>query len=458
MDTKRGYDKLIKLSEHINVLNTSSTKASVPRNKNILHKETIHMPTPAIIKMRMDQHKGVPCVPIVKVGDEVKVGQVIANSELLVSAPIHASVSGTVVKIEELVKDNSEAITEVTIKSDGKQVLDEGLKPPLIKTVPDFIRVVRDSGLVGLGGGAFPTHAKLAVEGKIDMLLINSAECEPYITSDARGILENPYDLLRGIHAVSQCLGVNEVVIGVGDEFAHVIGFLSNVLKKAGAAFSYVSLKVLPSTYPQGAERVLVRSCTNRTVPVGKLPSDVGIVVLNVSTIIFLGQYMRTGVPLILRRVTVDGSAIRQPGNVWVPIGTMIKDIIAVCGGYQEEVYLLLQGGPMMGTAQESDEASITKRTNAVLAFGKSEMKEHMEISCIRCARCIEACPMNLMPVWLDQNIRLKDVEALKALKLNACIGCGLCSFGCPSNRRLVQNFRVVKKILYNSAEGGGAK
>ena len=449
----------MKLSEKFKMLSMKRAKPVVPHHKNTLHQETIQMPVPEHIKMRMDQHIGAPCVPIVKEGDDVKVGQVIAQSEAFVSAPIHASVSGTVEKIETFTLDDGKTVKEITIKSDGHQTLDTSLKPPLVENEADFVQAVRDSGLVGLGGAAFPTHVKLNVpqemKSQIDTLIINGAECEPYITSDAREILESPYDLLAGIQAVSQHLNVKKVMIGIEDKNQQVIQFLSDILSKEKEKYPYVSIKILPSTYPQGAEKILIQSCTGRVVPVGKLPLDVGIIVLNVSTTASLARYLKTGVPLTSRRVTVDGSALSNPGNVWVPIGTMMQDIMAFCGGYKEEVHLLLQGGPMMGVAQETDKAPITKRTNAVLVFGKSEMKEHEEIACIRCARCADACPVDLMPMLLDQNVRLKNVDELKKLDLNACIGCGLCSFVCPSNRTLVQNFHIGREMLHQLAEGG---
>lgn len=449
----------MKLSEKINMLSMKSTKANVPHHKNTLHKETVHMPAPDYVKMRMDQHIGTPCVPVVKEGDSVKVGQVIAQSEALVAAPIHASVSGTIEKIEELVLDNGQTVKGITIKSDGNQMLDEALKPPLIENEVDFIRAVRESGIVGLGGASFPTHVKLNasqdMKSNIDTLIINGAECEPYITSDAREILENPYDLLEGIQAVSQHLNVKEIMIGIEDNNQQVIQFLSDILSKDRETYPHVSIKTLPSIYPQGAEKILIKSCTDRVVPAGKLPLDVGIIVLNVSTTASLARYLKTGMPLTSRRVTVDGSAVSNPGNVWVPIGTMVKDIIAFCGGYKEEVHMLLQGGPMMGAAQETDELPIIKPTNAVLAFGKSDMKEHEEIACIRCARCIDVCPVNIMPVSIDQNVRLKNLDELQTLDLDVCINCGLCSFVCPSNRTLVQNIRVGKGMLRKLAEGG---
>lgn len=450
-----------KLSEHFKRLNTKPAKVAVPHAKHTLNQVTIQMHVPDQVKIRLSQHIGAPCKPVVSLGDLVKVGQIIATSEAVVFAPIHASVSGEVVNIADTVDANGLKTCEITLKSDGKQLLHEGITPPNISSKEDFIEAVRASGLVGLGGAGFPTHVKLnvspEVREKIDMLLINAAECEPYITSDVREILENPYDILDGIQAVSKHLEIKQVMIAIEDTNQQAIQLLSDILSNKRETYPHVSVKILPSTYPQGAEKVLVQSCTNRVIPLGKLPADVGVVVMNVSSIGFLGRYLKTGIPLTSRRVTVDGDAIKKPGNVWAPIGTMTKDLIAFCGGYQKEAHLLIHGGPMMGLAQTNDETPIKKTTNAVLAFGELEMREHKEIACIRCARCIDVCPVNLMPVTIDQNVRLKKIDALQTLSLNACLDCGLCSFACPSNRMLVQNIRVGKGMLHHLTKGDQA-
>jgi len=452
---------VLKLSEKANLLSLKSTRVSVPHHKNTIHQKTVRMPIPQHVKISMDQHRGIPCNPVVKVGDYVKVGQLIAKSAIAISAPIHASVSGEVISIEEFVQDDGQTIKELVIRSDKVQTLYEELKPPSIKSKMDFFQAVKNSGLVGLGGAAYPTHVKLnsksAEKVELDVLLINGAECEPYITSDSRELLESPYDLLAGIQVISHFLNIKKVIVGIEDQNKGIIKALSNFLSKKRGTFPNVSIKALPYAYPQGAEKILIKTCTGRVLPPGKLPIDVGVIVLNVSTTAFLARYFKTGIPLTSRRVTVDGSAVSNPRNVWVPIGTMIKDIIAFCGGYKEEPHLLLQGGIMMGTAQANDDQPITKRTNAVLAFGQSELREHQEIACIRCARCVDICPTELMPGYIDQNVRFNNLDQLKTLGLDICLGCGLCSFICPSNRTLVQSNSVGKKMLH-LAQGGQSK
>ncbi len=423
------------------------TKIKVPHHKNTLNSETVPMPVPNKVRIAMQQHIGAPCIPIVKEGDDVKVGQVIADSEAFVSAPIHSSVSG---KIEKVLP------SEIIIAADGKQMMDPSIAPPVIENDQDFVQAIKKSGLVGLGGAGFPTYIKLNFseqdKGKIDTLLINAAECEPYITSDAREILESSYDVLDGIAAFSKHLKVKQAIIGIEDKNPTVIAQLEDILKKENERFKNISIKILPSQYPQGAEKILIESCTNRILPLGKLPSDIGIVVANVTTVATFARYLQTGIPLVARRVTVDGSAVSQPQNVLVPIGTSVKDIIEFCGGYKEEPVKILQGGPMMGTTIPTDEVTTAKRTNAILAFGKKEARQHEESDCIRCARCVDVCPMNLMPVSIDQSVRWNEMENLKTLDLAACIECGLCSFACPSNRHLVQHIRSGKAMLRDLA------
>lgn len=446
------------ISEKYNPFSLKSSQATVSQHKNTIYKKTVHMPTPDYVKIGMNQHQGVPCNPVVKVGDYVKRGQLVAESAIMISAPIHASVSGVVENIGNLVQDDGQIVKELIIRSDKAQVVCETIKPPSLKSRVEFFQAVKDSGLVGLGGAGFPTHVKLNARSPekvtLDTLLINGAECEPYLTSDSREMLESPHDLLIGIHVIRHFLNVKEVIIGIEDHNSEVIKSLTNILLNKRETYPNISIKELPSTYPQGAERILIKTCTGRNLPPGKLPLDVGVIVLNASTTASLARYFKTGMPLTSRRVTVDGTAVSNPGNVWAPIGTMIKDIIAFCGGYKEEAHLLLQGGVMTGTVQANDSQPITKRTNAVLAFGKSKLRDHPETACIRCGRCIDTCPIDLTPGFIDQNVRLNNVDQLKILDLDFCLGCGLCSFICPSNRSLVQNIYTGKKMLLGGRSG----
>lgn len=424
------------------------SKVQVPHWKNTASKPTETMPIGTEVHLMLSQHIGAPCQPIVEVGQHVHVGQVVAESSAFVSAPIHASVSGTVESIDG----------KIVIKADGKQTLDPSIAAPTINSGEDFINAVKKSGLVGLGGAGFPTFIKFNVKDKsqIDTLIINAAECEPFITSDAREIIENTHDVLEGVRNLANHLEVSKSIIGIEDHNKEAISALESAIAK-GDQYKNISIKILPPKYPQGAEKVLIESCTGRILPLGKLPSDVGVVVSNVSSIGFLGRFLTTGMPLVSRRVTLDGGSVQNPKNIIAPIGTLVKDLVAFADGYKMPAAKILSGGPMMGMPLASDEFPITKRSNAVTVMSHKEAMEHEELECIRCARCIDVCPMSLLPTTIDQNVRNNNVEALKSLDLAACIDCGLCSFACPSKRTLVQNIRVGKNMLREAAEGGKA-
>jgi len=431
--------------------------APVPHRKNTKDMETVEMPVPASVTILMSQHIGAPCTPTVKVGQQVYVGTVIGDSDKFVSAPIHSSVSGKVKKIDTVLTSNGANTQCVIIETDGEQTPDPDIVPPVVENDADLVKAIRASGLVGLGGAGFPAHVKLNpapdVKANIDTLVINGAECEPYITADVREIIENSWDILSGIYTVAELLQVKQAIIGIEDNKPEAIKIMQDIAAKDDAHGDIVKVKILPSRYPQGAEKVLIEQCTGRQVPPGKLPSDVGVVVMNVASIAFLARYLKTGMPLTHKRITVDGSAVAEPKNIRVCIGTPIKDVIAFCGGYKEEPGKLLYGGPMMGTPIVSDELPILKNTNAILAFNRQDAQSMEETDCIRCGRCVNACPMNLMPTMLEQYTEIKNVEGLKRLNVMACMECGCCSFVCPANRRLVQSIRVGKGILRNSGK-----
>lgn len=266
-----------------------------------------------------------------------------------------------------------------------------------------------------------------------------------------REILENSWDILSGVYAVSELLEVKQTYIGIEDNKPEAIKIMADIAAKDDEKGDVVKVKVLPSNYPQGAEKVLIEQCTGRQVPPEKLPSDVGVVVMNVASIAFLARYLKTGMPLISKRLTVDGSAIANPKNVRVLIGTSIKDVIEFCGGYKEAPGKILYGGPMMGTAAMSDESPVLKQNNAILAFNKEEAQLYEPTDCIRCGRCVNACPMNLLPTMLEQYTRLNNEEGLEKLNVMTCMECGCCSYVCPANRKLVQAMRIGKDIVRNN-------
>lgn len=433
--------------------------AAVPHHKNTWELPTATMPPPERVILPMQQHLGAPCVPTVKKGDTVFVGTVVGDSDAYVSAPVHASVSGTVEELTTVMLTGGQMTQAVVIRSDGKMEKDPAIYPPAaITTKEELAAAARSAGLVGLGGAGFPAHVKLNVpEGKqIDTLIVNVAECEPYVTSDHRETLENGKNVLEGIYKVKEILEVQRVLIAVEDNKPDVIQRLSEIANDPQRdPLDQVRVLPLKSRYPQGAEKVLVQACTGRKVPEGKLPADVGCLVMNIGSISFLASYMRTGMPLTLKRVTLDGSAIAHPQNVIVPVGTPIKDVVAFCGGYKAEPKKLIMGGPMMGVAITSDELPILKQNNAILAFDEREAALRQPTACIRCGRCVAACPMQLMPTKLEQAAERKDVEALQSLHVMTCMECGCCSFSCPAGRRLVQAIRLGKSYV---RKAGGKK
>ena len=422
----------------------------VAHHKNTAELEVVRIPTPSKVVIPMQQHIGAPCEPVVKVGDEVAVGQLIGDSDKFVSAPIHASVSGTVTAIGDIKMPNGSVSKAVTIESDGEMRLWDGIKPPKVETREDLIKAVRDSGLVGLGGAGFPTHVKLNFppDKNIDTLVVNAAECEPYITVDYRECMENSWDILSGVYALKELLGFKHVIIAAEDNKPEAFKVLGKIADHDADIDDSVKLMVLESKYPQGAEKMMVQSATGRRVPPGKLPADVGCVVMNVASVAFISRYLKTGKPLVSRSLTVDGSAIAEPKNVRVPVGTDIGEIIDFCGGFKGEPSKILTGGPMMGLAIVGTDLPVLKQNNAILAFTADDAVLKPETDCIRCGRCVAACPMSLMPTNIVKAAKIKDVDALKRAGVTVCMECGSCAFACPAGKPLVQHMRLAKAIL----------
>ena len=429
----------------------SLSGVKVPHCKNTAASETVKMPVPDKVVIPMKQHMGRECTPTVKLTDLVKVGQVIGDTDAFIGAPIHSSVSGKVTKIDDIIGSDGPPIKAVVITPDKLQEVDESVKAPEVTDLASFAAAIRRSGLVGLGGAGFPTHVKLMPKNldEVTTLLVNGAECEPYITADNRTMLEETDDIVEGIKLVKQYMELSEVIIGVEDNKPEAIA----KLQAAVAGLDGVSVKSLKAQYPQGGEKVLIYECTGKIVPEGKLPSDVGCVVLNVSTIAFIARYMHTGMPLVTKRVTVDGDAIAEPKNVEVPIGATFGDIIDFCGGFKTEPKKIIMGGPMMGFAVPTLDYPVLKNNNAILAFSaeKTAEAEAPETPCIRCARCVNACPLGLMPAAIEKAFNAGDVDALKALKVNLCMECGCCAYVCPAKRNLVSVNRLAKKMIERS-------
>lgn len=421
----------------------------VDHRKNTAEMEAVRMPYPEKVILPMSQHIGAPCTPTVAVGDKVEIGQVIGDSDKFVSAPIHASVSGTVKAIGDIKLPNGNMSSAITIESDGENRLWSGIEPPKIDTKEDFIKAVRASGLVGLGGAGFPSFIKLSFkpEQQIDTLVVNAAECEPYITVDYRECIDNSWDIVSSIDVLKEFFGFKRVVIAVEDNKPEVFSVLHDVAKAHGAGKG-VELMTLKSRYPQGAEKMMVQSATGRRVPPGKLPADVGCVVMNVGSVAFLSRYMKTGKPLVSRSMTVDGSAIAEPKNVRVAVGTNIGDIIDFCGGFKEDPCKIILGGPMMGTSIVSTSFPTCKQNNAILAFAADDTVLKPERDCIRCGRCAQVCPMSLMPTIITNYAKAGNAEALKKAGIMVCMECGSCAYACPAGKPLVQHMRLAKQIV----------
>lgn len=421
-----------------------------PHRKHTAESETVVMPPPAQVILAMSQHLGAPCVPQVRVGDVVEVGQVIGDSEQAVSAPVHASVSGTVTALTTLQLPGGRDTQAVVIESDGEQRIHESVRPPVVDSREDFLRAVRDSGLVGLGGAGFPTHIKLNPRNldQVDTLIINAAECEPYITADYRECIENSWDIVSGVQTVMEFLETKRVIIAIERNKPAAIAELSRIAASVTKPNREVLVKALPARYPQGAEKVLIKACIGRVVPAGKLPADVGCVVMNVTSVAVLSRYLKTGMPLIDKRVTVDGAAIAHPQNVRVPLGTPIRDVLQFCGGTTGEVRKLLMGGPMMGLALMDDSLPVLKQNNAILALSPEEAPVIEPSACIRCGRCVAACPMRLEPPAIAAAYQNGDVTAMDKLDVLTCIECGCCSYSCPAHRYIVQVMRMAKSTV----------
>lgn len=418
----------------------------VKHHKNTANMNAVVMPTPKEVTLPMNMHIGAVATPIVKVGDYVYVGQKIAEATGYISSPVHAPVSGKVKKIEDMLSSNGKNVPTIIIESDGNMNICETVKPIELTDTDSFVEAIKESGIVGLGGAGFPTYVKLAVKdlSKIEEIVINCAECEPYITTDTRTIIDNLELIEEGVKLLKKYLKAKKIIFGIEDNKPSAISLLKQIATRDRSVYVHV----LKSEYPQGAEKVLIYNTTHKVVPEGKLPLDVGVVIMNVTTLAAVARYIKTGMPLINKTITVDGSCVMNPQNVIVPIGTSLKDVFSFCGGFKKTPYKVLYGGPMMGISVPSLNVPVKKNTNAILAFDKKEATLPEETACIRCGRCINNCPLHLNPVGFAKARELNDMEDLAKLKVNLCMECGVCSYVCPAKRPLAQNNRLAKGQL----------
>lgn len=414
--------------------------------KNTAEEKTVSMPVPSTVTIPMSMHIGAPCEPLVKMGDLVKVGQKIGESNAPFSAPIHASVSGKVKQVTEFRNALGMVSKAVVIESDGEQAISEEVKVPVVNSREEFIAAVKESGVVGLGGAGFPTHIKLNPKNldQIDTLVINAAECEPYITSDYRECMESPEDIIEGINVVKKWLNIKNAYIGIESNKPASIKLLGELSEKHEG----IDVVELKAQYPQGAEKVIIYSITGRIVNDGQLPADAGVIVLNVTTVSFIAKYLKTGMPLVSKRLTVDGTGANKGMNVIVPLGTPIKDVFEFCGGLKADCKKILMGGPMMGIAVPDLEQPIVKNNNAIIALNEKDATPAEETDCIRCGKCVYACPLNLMPAALEKAYDARNAESLVAHDVNLCMNCGCCSYVCPAKRNLAQKNQLAKMFV----------
>ncbi len=404
---------------------------------------------PQRVRIPLSMHIGAPCEPVVKVRDQVKVGQLIADSKAFVSSPIHASISGTVKSVQMADEVSSGTKTTIIeIQSDGKMEPYEGLEVPEIHSKEDFLAAVRASGLVGLGGAGFPTAVKYTVkDGEIDTLIANGAECEPYITVDDYVMRYRQEEILDGMVTVLHWLNIPKGIIAIENNKLEAAQIILEKINAHPEKYAKIQVMVMDSIYPRGMEKLVIYNALGREVPAGKLPKDVGCIVSNTTTLLELGKYLNTGMPLVDKLITVDGTAIANSQNISVPIGTVISDLLDYVG-LNQEPDLIMMGGPMMGVALADKGFSVLKQNNAILAMLEGEFDLSEESSCIRCSKCLDACPMCLQPTTLVKAIKKGDFAKAQQYDLMTCMECGSCAYVCPAKIPLVQYLRYGKSRL----------
>lgn len=441
---------------------------SVPKQKHTLYRfhGGLHLPEnksqslklplaqvalPKQLIIPLQQHIGESAEPLVKVGDHVRKGDMLAKPQGYVSAPVHASSSGTVVAIEARPIPHPSGLSAdcVVIETDGKETWGNQLEP-----IPDYAQAdpslvrerIRNAGIVGMGGAAFPASVKLTPgkDNPIHTLIINGAECEPYITCDDLLMQTQAEKILQGVDIIRRLVGAERCLFGIEDNKPRAIEQIQQAVTAGG--FDWISVIAIPTLYPSGGEKQLIKVLTNKEVPSGSIPAKIGLLCHNVTTAYAIAEAVIDGKPLISRYVTVTGNGVAQPRNLEVPIGTPVSTLIDQAGGYTDQVTKLIVGGPMMGFTLASDQVPVTKATNCLLAADSSEAPDPgIALPCIRCGRCADACPANLLPQQMYWYARAKDLEKVQEYNLFDCIECGCCSHVCPSHIPLVQYFRFAK-------------
>lgn len=409
---------------------------------------------PKKLYLPITQHIGAPNEPIVKKGDFVKRGQKIAESNAFVSAVLHSPVSGFVEDISTVMHPTGVMVPAIILQNNEEDMIDETIAPKgdlEALTPAEIVDIIKEAGIVGMGGASFPTHVKLSPpkDKKIDCCIINGSECEPYLTSDHRVMLEMPEKVIFGTKAVMKALSIEKGYIAIEsnkqDAYETIKAYAKNEPN--------IQVVMLETKYPQGSEKQLIKSVTGRFVPSGKLPMDVGVVVNNIDTCVAICNAIQTGMPLMSRVVTVSGSAFQRQGNFYVRIGTPVSHIIEAVGGFTEPPAKLILGGPMMGISIFSDAVPILKNTGALIALTEKDIQVGRDTPCLRCGKCVDACPMNLQPLLLSQYAQQNDLKMLEKLHVMDCMECGACSYLCPGKRHPVQNIRIAKQKIIAEAK-----
>lgn len=428
--------------------NVKSFKGGVHPAENKIKTENLPfevMPLPKQIVIPLAHHAGRPAKVLVKKGSEVKAGELIGEQDGFISSQIHSPVNGKVIKISKSINANGFLSESIIIEPNGND--EKNFLPALdfnSVSQQEIIERVKQAGIVGQGGAAFPTSVKLSPpkDKKIDYVILNGCECEPYLTRDYRFMIERPKDIISGLKLIMKAVGVENGVIGIEDNKPNAI----QKMKETAANEKNLSVEVLKTKYPQGAEKMLIRAVTKREVPAGKLPFDVGCIIQNIGTAIAIFDAVVIGEPATTAALTVAGKGIKNPKNLIVKIGTPISDVLDYCGGVNEDAHKIVVGGPMMGVSQFDFSAPVMKATSGILVLTKDELNDFEETNCLRCGKCVEVCPLNLIPTRLARLSQFEKYDEAENLNISLCMECGTCTYTCPANIPLVQWLRLGKQ------------
>ena len=428
----------------------------VPHHKNTAGMHSVRISPPKEVLLPMSMHSGAPAVPVVEVGDHVRIGQLIAREDGKISSPVHATISGTVKAIETFTPNGGRPGLAIRIESDGKMEKDPNIVPPQIHDLDSFLAAVQESGIVGLGGAAFPLWAKLDAvrRNPIKTVLVNGAECEPYITSDNRTMVENSGYIVKGVELLREYLKAEEFIIGIEENKPDAI----EEMRRVFAGDSTVNVMPLKSVYPQGAKQVLLYNATGKVVAEGQRLAELNVIIINITSLAKMAQYIEDGMPLVEKCLTVDGSAIKEPKNLIVPIGTPIRYLVEQAGGLKSEPGKVIYGGPMMGKTARSLDEPVIKASNAIIVMDQKDAQKAEPSPCIHCGRCVATCPLSLNPTAFAKAMDIEDEDKRAAIlnreKVQLCMECGCCSYVCPAHRPLAENNSAARSFIrkYNKA------